>query len=62
MLDVFVAKVGLERPCVVALVGQRIATGVSQHVWVRFEPELGVDTRPLDDPGKPSGSEGCASL
>ncbi len=37
-------EVGLERPRVVALVGEGIATGVSQHVWVRFEPKLGVDT------------------
>ena len=62
VLDVFMPKVGLERPRVVAVIGERIATGVSQHVWVRFEPELGADTRPLDHPGKASGSERCASL
>jgi len=40
-------RYSLERPRVVTLIGQRKATGVSQHVWGRFEPKLGADTRPL---------------
>jgi hypothetical protein len=37
MLDISVAKVSLQRPCVVPFVGQRIPAGVPQHVRVRFE-------------------------
>jgi hypothetical protein len=36
-----VPQVGLQRPGVVALVGQRKATGVAQHVGVGWEAQAG---------------------
>ena len=36
------AEIGLKRPRVVALVGQREAAGVPQHVRVRLEAEPGA--------------------
>jgi hypothetical protein len=43
LLDVLVAEVGLQRAGVVALVRQRKAAGVPEHVWMCFEPKLGRD-------------------
>jgi hypothetical protein len=41
----------------VSLVGQRVAASVPQHVRMGLEAELGLGPRPLNHPGKPSGSE-----
>ena len=62
MLNVAVAEVGLQRPRVVALVGQRITAGVPQHVRVRLEGQLGLPARPLDHAGEPSGAERCPAF
>ncbi len=47
---------------VVALVGQRVAAGVPQHVRVRLEAELGLGPCPLDHAGEASGGERRAPL
>jgi len=54
MLNVAVTEVGLQGAGVVALVGQRVATGVSQHVRVRLERQLGLPARPFDHAGEAS--------
>jgi hypothetical protein len=41
VLDVAVPKVGLQCPRVMSPVGERVATGVPEHVGVGLEPELG---------------------
>ena len=41
------AEIGLQRPRIVALVGQRKATGVAQHVRMGRKAELGLDTSAL---------------
>ena len=39
VLDIFVAQIGLQRPRIVALVGQREAAGMAQHVRMGLEVE-----------------------
>jgi hypothetical protein len=41
MLDVPVAEVVLQSPCVVAIIGELKTTGMAQHVWVDREWHLG---------------------
>jgi hypothetical protein len=53
MLDVPVAEIGLQRPRVVALIGERIPAGVPQHMRMRLVGELGGPARTLDDAGLP---------
>jgi hypothetical protein len=62
MLDVFMPKIGLQRSCVMAVIGQLVTAGVAQHVRMRLEREFGLRARALDHPGKPSRTEGCATL
>ena len=45
-LDVSVAEIGLRRPGIGPLVGQREARGVPEHVWMHLERDLGLDTSP----------------
>ena len=47
VLDVAVAEVSLQRPRIVALVGQRKATGVAQHVRMSRKAQLGLDASAL---------------
>ena len=47
MLDVAVAEVSLQRPRIVALVGQREAAGVAQHVRMSRKARLGLDAGAL---------------
>jgi hypothetical protein len=44
----------LDRPGVVALVGQRVAAGVAQHVGMRFDLQIGAGRGALDHAGKPA--------
>lgn len=62
MLNVFVTEVGLQRPRVVPLVGQRIAARVPEHVWVRLGGKLRLCPSPRDHAGKPGGAERCPAL
>jgi hypothetical protein len=57
MPDVLVTKVGLQRPCVVSLIDQRITAGVPEHVRVCFEVELGLAASAFDHLGKAYGGE-----
>ena len=52
VLDVPVAEVGLQRARIVALVGQREATSVPQHVRVSLEAEPGSLTGALQQAGQ----------
>jgi hypothetical protein len=47
-----VAEPSLDRPCVVALVGERVAAGVTEHVRMRLELEAGAGGGTLDHSGK----------
>lgn len=58
VLDVAVPEIGLQGARVVPLVGQRVATGVPQHVRVRLEGQLGLPARPLNHSGKPRSAKG----
>ena len=62
MLNVAVAEIGLQRPRVVSLVGERVAASVPEHVRVRLEGKLGLDPCSLDHAGEPGGAEGCPAL
>ena len=62
MLDVAVTKVSLKRSRVVALIGERVAAGVPQHVGMGLEGQLGCDTRPLDHPSEASRREWRTTL
>ena len=61
MLNVAVAKIGLKRPRVVSLVGERIAARVPEHVRVRLESKFRLDPCSLDHACEPGGAEGCAA-
>jgi hypothetical protein len=45
VLNVSVTKVRLQRPGIVPLVGQRVTTGVPEHVRERFEGQLSFPPR-----------------
>jgi hypothetical protein len=62
VLDVLVAEVSLQRPRVVALIGQRVTACVPEHVGVRLEPELRLSASAFDHPGKASGCERGSSF
>jgi hypothetical protein len=47
VLDVAVAEVGLQRSRIVALVGQRQATSLAQHVRMSRKAQLGLDPSAL---------------
>jgi len=52
ILDVAVAEIGLDRPRVVAVIGELVAAGMSWHVGVRLDTQIGRGGCPLDHPGK----------
>jgi hypothetical protein len=52
VLDVAVAEVSLQRPRIVALVGQRKAARVAQHVRMSRKAQLGLDTSALHHASK----------
>ena len=62
MLNVAVTEVGLQGASVVALVGQGITAGVTEHVGVRLEGQLGLPARALDHPSEPCRAEGRSPL
>jgi hypothetical protein len=56
VLNVLVAKkVSLERPCVVPTVGERVATGVAEHVRVCLKSKVGLDPVILAKPAVENG-------
>ena len=62
VLDVAVAEVSLQRSRIVALVGQRKATGVAQHVRMSRKAELGLDASALHHARKACRGERRAPL
>lgn len=62
VLNIPVPEISLQSPGVVPLVGQRVATGVPQHVRMRLEGQLSLPTCTLDHAGKSCGTEGCPAL
>src|SRR5262249_49958897 len=62
VLDVLVAKVVLQGPRVVAVVGQLEATGVAKHVWVDREWHLGGLAEALNEPVETDGTDWPAAF
>jgi hypothetical protein len=62
VLDVLVPEIGLQRPRVVALIGQRITAGVPQHMRVDLEANLGFVAGAGQQLGKAGRGEGTAAL
>ena len=62
VLNVFLPQVCLQRPGIVTTVRQRIAAGMSEHVRVRLEAELGLDTCSFDHPGEAGRGERCSAF
>jgi hypothetical protein len=58
VLNVLVAEIGLQRPRILAVVGQLVAARMPQHVRVSFEAEPGHLAGTLDKLGKPLGENG----
>ena len=52
VLDVAVAEVSLQRAGIFAVIRELKTAGVSQHMGVRLDAEIGHDRRPLDHAGK----------
>jgi hypothetical protein len=46
----------------VAAIGERVTTGVAEHVWVRLEAETGGGAGAFDHAGEPGGRERRAAL
>jgi len=62
VLDILMAEIGLQGARVVALVGQRKATGMPKHVRMRLEAQLGRLGCTLHHPGKTCRGERRAAL
>src|SRR5262245_27749382 len=62
MLDVPVAEVVLQRPCVVAIVGELEPTGMAKHVWVDRERHLGSLADALDEAVEANRADWPAAL
>jgi hypothetical protein len=62
VLDVSMAEIHLQGTRVGALVGKLKAAGVSEHVWVGLEAELGLDAGALDHASEACSAEGCSAL
>jgi len=56
------AKIGLQSARIVALVGQRIAAGVPQHVRVCLKGQFDLPARALDHAGEACGAEGVTAF
>jgi hypothetical protein len=56
------AEPSLDRPGVVALVGQGVAAGVTKHVGMRLELQARTGGGTLDHPGKAGGRERGTAL
>src|SRR5262252_7844188 len=62
MLDVPVAEVVLQSPCVVAIIGELKTTGMAQHVWVDREWHLGSLADALDEAVEANRADWSAAL
>jgi len=61
-LDVQVAEVVLQSPCVVAVVGELDPAGMAKHVRVYRECHLGSLANALDEPMEADGTDWPAAL
>jgi len=62
VLNVFVPEVVLQRPRVVAIVGELEPAGMAEHVWVDGEWFLGGLAEALDEAVEPNGADWPAAL
>ena len=62
MLDISMAQVGLQCPRIAALVGEGEAAGMSEHVRVSLEAQLGGDAGALDKSCEAGRAEGRTPL
>ncbi len=62
VLDISVAEIGLQRPRIVALAGQREAAGVAQHVRVNLQAQPGGITGAAQKPRKAGCGERRAAF
>jgi hypothetical protein len=62
LLDIGVPHVGLDRPGVVAIVGELKPRGMPQHVGVDLDAEIGFDAGALDHAAESRCRERCAAL
>ena len=58
MLNISVAQIVLQRPGIDAVVGELVASGMSEHVRVRLEGEPRLLAGPLYQAGEPGRREG----
>ena len=58
VLDVLVAEIVLQSPCVVAIIGELKTTGMAQHVRVDWEWHLGSLVDALDESVEADGADG----
>ena len=56
------AEISLQGPSVGALVRQRVARAVTQHVRMHLEGKFGLDSGPLDQLGKANGRKRRTAL
>ena len=61
-MNVAVAEVGLQRPRIVARVGQGKATGMAKHMSVDLNPQLRLPPSAFDHSREARGAEGCPTL
>jgi hypothetical protein len=62
VVNILVAQVVLDSPGVDAIVGELVATGMSQHVRMHLEREAGLDAQPCDHPTKAADGERRAAF
>ena len=62
MLDILVAKVMLQRASIVAIVGELIAAGVTQHVRMDAKRHFGGLTEALNEPMEAYGAHRPTAL
>lgn len=62
VLDVAVAQIMLQRSGVHAVVGELVAAGMAQHVWMDREWDAGLDTGTRYDAPNAGSGDGSASF
>jgi hypothetical protein len=62
MLNVAMAEISLQGSGVMPFVGQCVAAGVPEHMWMSLEPQTCFSASPPNHACEPCGAEGCSSL
>jgi hypothetical protein len=60
VLNIAMPEIGLDRTGVVAIVGELVAAGMTEHAGVRLDAQIGHVGCPLDQAGKPGADSGPA--